>query len=356
MFKIAVIPGDGTGPEVVVEGKKVLNAVCLKNNVKIEFQDFDFGGDRYLRTGETIDESGLNDLKNFDAIYLGAIGHPDVKPGILEQGILLNIRFFFDQYINMRPVKLFENVPCPLVGKTPKDIDFIVIRENTGGIYTGHGGVTRKGTPHEIATQVMIYDRKTVDRALKFAFDLKKARNSSSTSSKNKPIHLVHKRNVLTYCGDLWFSAYEEMGNQEYPDIPRDYQHIDAAVMWLVKNPEWFDVIVLENLFGDILTDLGAIIQGGMGVAAGGNINPNGISMFEPIGGSAPKYKGKNIINPIAAILASAMMMDVLGEKKVALDIENSVKEVIKKMKSMNAGNMGFSTSEIGDMIAKLCS
>ena len=356
MFKIAVIPGDGTGPEVVAEGKKVLNAACLKNNIKIEFYDFDFGGDRYLRTGETIDNSGLNDLKNFDAIYLGAIGHPDVKPGILEQGILLNIRFFFDQYINMRPVKLFENVPCPLIGKGPKDIDFIVIRENTGGIYTGHGGVTRKGTPDEIATQLMVYDRRTVDRTLEFAFELKRTRNLINTSSKSKPIHLAHKRNVLTYCGDLWFSAYQEMGEQKYSDIERDYQHIDAAVMWLVKNPEWFDVIVTENLFGDILTDLGAIIQGGMGIAAGGNINPNGISMFEPIGGSAPKYTGKNVINPIAAILSASMMMDVLGEKKIAFDIENSVKEVIKKMKSMSANNMGYSTSEIGDMVAKLCS
>ncbi|OHD08398.1 MAG: 3-isopropylmalate dehydrogenase [Spirochaetes bacterium GWC1_27_15] len=356
MYKIAVIGGDGTGPEVVNEGKKVLEASCKKNGVKIEFTNFDFGGERYLKTGETITESAIEDLKNFDAIYLGAIGHPDVKPGILEQGILLKLRFTLDQYINLRPVKLFENVECPIVDKKPEDVDFVVIRENTGGIYTGHGGVTKKGTQDEIASQLMIYDRKTVDRCLKYAFELKQKRNKLSQKYAEKPIHLVHKRNVLTHCGDLWFRAYEEMGNAQYKDMKRDYQHVDAATMWFVKNPEWFDVIVTENLFGDIITDLGAMIQGGMGVSAGGNINPNGLSMFEPIGGSAPKYKGQNIINPIAAILAGSMMMEVLGETKIAEEIEKSVRDVVKQMKSMSAGKMGMSTTDVGDKVAKLCS
>lgn len=355
-YNIAVIGGDGTGPEVVAEGKKVLDAACAKKGVKINFTEFDYGGDRYIKTGETITDKQIEDLKKFDAIYLGAIGHPDVKPGILEQGILLKIRFTLDQYINLRPVKLFENVETPVAGKTPNDIDFVVVRENTGGIYTGHGGVTRKGTKDEIASQLMVYDRRTVDRCLKYAYELKRKRDKASTIYKEKPIHLVHKRNVLTHCGDLWYRAFEEMGNNEYKEIRRDYQHVDAATMWFVKNPEWFDVIVTENLFGDIITDLGAMIQGGMGVSAGGNINPEGISMFEPIGGSAPKYKGQNVINPIAAILAGGMMMDVLGETELASLIEAGVRDTVKKMKSMSAGKMGMSTTQVGDAVAKFCS
>ncbi len=354
-YKIAVMGGDGTGPEVVAEGRKVLDAICKKNGVKLDYTEFDFGGERYLRTGETLPDSAIEDFKKFDAIYLGAIGHPDVKPGILELGILLKLRFALDQYINLRPVKLFPNVETPLKDKKPEDIDFVVVRENTGGIYTGMGGVTKLGTPDEIASQVMVYDRKTVDRCVKFAFELKKKRESQNIG-KDKPIHLVHKRNVLTHCGDLWYRSFEEMGNKEYKNIKRDYAHVDASVMWFVKNPEWFDVIVTENLFGDIITDLGAMIQGGMGIAAGGNINPNGVSMFEPIGGSAPKYQGKNVINPVAAILAGAMMMDILGETKIAKEIEENSTKVIQTLKSMSAGKMGMSTTEIGDKIASLCS
>jgi 3-isopropylmalate dehydrogenase len=356
MYKIAVMGGDGTGPEVVREGIKVLNAACLKNNVKLEYTNYDLGGERYLKTGETLPVSVLEELKKFDAIYLGAIGHPDVKPGILELGILLKIRFELDQYINLRPVKLYNNVETPLKDKKPEDIDFIVVRENTGGIYTGHGGVTRKNTSEEIASQLMVYDRRTVDRCLKYSYELKKKRNANNPKSSEKPIHLVHKRNVLTHCGDLWYRAFEEMGEKEYKNIKRDYAHVDAATMWFVKNPEWFDVIVTENLFGDIITDLGAMIQGGMGIAAGGNINPEGVSMFEPIGGSAPKYTGQNIINPIAAIFAAGMMMETLGEEKIAKDIEIATSKVMQEMKSMNAGKMGMSTTEVGDKIAKYCS
>jgi 3-isopropylmalate dehydrogenase len=351
-YNIAVIPGDGTGPEVIAEGVKVLKTAADKFNFKLDFHYFDYGGERYLKTGKIISDEEVQELKNFDAIYLGAIGHPDVKPGILEKGLLLKIRFDLDQYINLRPVKLYPNVECPIKGKTPEDIDFVVVRENTGGIYTGHGGVTRLGTQDEIATQLMVYDRRTVDRCLKFSFELKKKRNAKSEKSKSKPIHLVHKRNVLTYCGDLWFRAFEEMGEKYYPDIPRDYMHVDATTMWFVKNPEWFDVIVTENLFGDIITDLGAMIQGGMGIAAGGNINPEGVSMFEPIGGSAPKYTGKKMINPLAAIEAGRMMIEFLGEIDAANAIQNAVAATCMKLKSLSAGKMGYNTEEVGDLVA----
>ncbi|MDH4028408.1 MAG: 3-isopropylmalate dehydrogenase [Nitrospirota bacterium] len=353
-YNIAVIPGDGTGPEVVAEAIKVLNAVAGKAGFRISLNYFDFGGERYLRTGETLPEGAIDELKKFDSIFLGAIGHPDVKPGILETGILLKIRFSLDQYINLRPVKLYPNVETPLKDKGPEHIDFVVIRENTGGIYTGHGGATRTGTSEEIATQLMVYDRRTVDRCLRYAFELKKKRNSLNKKYAEKPITLIHKRNVLTHCGDLWYRAFEEMGAKEYPELKRDYNHVDAANMWFVKNPEWFDVAVTENLFGDIITDLGAMIQGGLGVASGGNINPEGVSMFEPMGGSAPKYKGKNVINPMAAIGAAMMMLDSLGEAGSSRAVEAAMIGTMQKMKSQSAGHMGMTTTEVGDMVAKL--
>jgi len=353
-YKIATIPGDGTGPEVVREAVKVVNAAAAKGGFKLEFTEFDFGAARYLKTGETLPDSALAEFKKFDSMFLGAIGHPDVKPGILEAGILLKIRFALDQYINLRPVKLYPNVDTPLKDKGPEDIDFVVIRENTGGIYTGHGGATRVGTSEEIATQLMVYDRRTVDRCLKYAFELKRKRNAANPKYAAKPITLIHKRNVLTHCGDLWYRAFEEMGASQYPDLKRDYNHIDAANMWFVKNPEWFDVAVTENLFGDIITDLGAMIQGGLGVASGGNINPGGVSMFEPMGGSAPKYAGKKEINPMAAIGAAMMMLDSLGETKSAQAIEAAMIATMKKMKSQAAGKMGMSTTEVGDMVAVL--
>lgn len=353
-YKIAVIPGDGTGPEVVAEGTKVLNAAAAKFGFSLEFTKFDFGAERYLRTGETLPDSAISEFREFDSMFLGAIGHPDVKPGILEMGILLKIRFALDQYINLRPVKLYPNVETPLKDKGPEHIDFVIIRENTGGIYTGHGGATRVGTSDEIATQLMIYDRRTVDRCLKYAFELKKRRNADDPKYAEKPITLIHKRNVLMNCGDLWYRAFEEMGEKQYPGLKRNYNHVDAANMWFVKNPEWFDVAVTENLFGDIITDLGAMIQGGLGVSSGGNINPEGVSMFEPMGGSAPKYTGQGVINPMAAIGAAMMMLDTLGEAKASQAIENAMMETMKKMKSQAAGKMGYSTSQIGDLVAGL--
>ena len=345
MYNIAVIPGDGTGPEVIKEGLKALNAVKKKFSISFNFTNYDFGGERYLKTGEVLPPSAVNDLKKHDAIYLGAIGHPDVKPGILEKGILLYLRFALDQYINLRPVKLYPNVYTPIKDKKAEDIDFVVVRENTEGLYCGAGGFLKKGTPDEVAIQESINSRKGVERCLRYAFEFTRKRN------KKKQLTLVGKTNVLTFAFDLWERTFKELA-KEYPDIKTDYAHVDATCMWFVKNPEWFDVIVTDNIFGDIITDLGAMIQGGMGIAAGGNINPYGVSMFEPIGGSAPKYTGKNVINPLAAISAAQMMLETLGEHKAASAIENSIINVISKMESMSAGKMGFSTTDIGDMVA----
>jgi Isocitrate/isopropylmalate dehydrogenase len=347
MLKIGVIPGDGTGPEVVREGLKVLSAVTKKIGIEVKTINYNFGGDNYLRTKELLPESAVKELRTLDAIYLGAIGHPQVTPGILEKGILLNLRFELDQYINLRPVKLYPGVATPLAGKGPAEIDFVVVRENTEGLYTGAGGFLRKGTPHEVAVQESINTRMGAERCIRYAFDFcrKRARKHKLT--------LCGKTNVLTYAWDLWQRTFNEVA-KEYPDITTDYANVDAICMWMVKNPEWFDVIVTDNIFGDIITDLGAMIQGGMGIAAGGNINPKGVSMFEPIGGSAPKYTGKSVINPLAAIAAVQMMLETLGQEKAAKLIEQAIERACAKdMKSMSAGQMGMSTSEVGDLIVK---
>jgi 3-isopropylmalate dehydrogenase len=345
-YKIGVIPGDGTGPEVINEGKKVIEAASKKFGFDLQWTNYNVGGERYLRTGETLPNSVIGEFKVQDALYLGAIGHPDVKPGILEKDILLRIRFELDLYINLRPVKLYPGVDTPLKNKRPQDIDFVVVRENTEGLYTGAGGFFKKGTPDEVAVQESVNTRKGVERCIRFAFNYARKRN------KNKKLTLVGKTNVLTYAFDLWERAFYEVA-KEYPDITTDYTHVDAACMWMVKNPEWFDTLVTDNLFGDIITDLGAMIQGGMGIACGGNINPTAVSMFEPIGGSAPKYTGKNLINPLAAILAGGMMLEFLGEEKASLAIEQSVMRALQSgIKSVEAGKMGIGTREVGDLIA----
>jgi 3-isopropylmalate dehydrogenase len=347
-YNIAVIPGDGTGPEVIAEGIKVLNAASQRFDFKLELDFFDFGGDRYLRTGEVLPASAVEDLGKYHAIYLGAIGHPDVKPGILEKGILLRLRFELDQYVNLRPVKLYPGVDCPLKDKKPEDIDFVVVRENTEGLYTGSGGFLKKGTPDEVAVQESINTRKGVERCIRYAFEYCRKRN------KMNKLTLCGKTNVLTFAFDLWERTFYEVA-REYPGIKADYAHVDATTMWFVKNPEWFDVIVTDNMFGDIITDLGAMIQGGMGIAAGGNINPEGVSMFEPIGGSAPKYKGRNVINPLAAICAGGMMLEHLGEPEAGKTVEKAAMEITgKHIKSLAAGQMGMGTSELGDLAAKL--
>ena len=347
MYKIAVLPGDGTGLEQVNEGLKVLEAAENKFGFKLETEHYDLGGDRYLKTGEILPESVLEELKTFDAIFLGAIGHPEVKPGILEKGLLLNLRFQLDLYVNLRPVKLFPGVSTPLKDKGPEDIDFVVVRENTEGPYAGAGGFLRKGTPQEVAVQESVNTRFGVERCLRYAFEYCRDKRD------RKKLTLCGKTNVLTYSFDLWERAFYEIGI-EFPGVELDYAHVDAISMWMVKNPEWFDVIVTDNLFGDIITDLGAMIQGGMGIAAGGNIHPGKVSMFEPIGGSAPKYTGKGVINPLASICSGAMMLDHLGEGDAADRIEEVVAEVCStKLKSLNAGQMGYSTSEVGDLVAE---
>jgi len=344
-YEIAVIPGDGTGPEVVAEGIKVIEAVAAKCNIGFQFSTYDIGGEHYLTTGETISDQLLDSLAQKDAIFLGAIGHPEVQPGVLEKGILLKTRFALDQYINLRPVKLYEGVYTPLKDKGAEHIDFVVVRENTEGIYAGAGGVLKRGTPDEIATQESINTRKGVERCIRYAFEYCRTRN------KAKKLTLCGKTNVLTYAFDLWERAFYEVA-QEYPDIETDYAHIDALCMWMVKNPEWFDVIVTDNMFGDIISDLGAMIQGGMGIAAGANINPAGVSMFEPIGGSAPKYTGQQKINPIAAILAAQLMLDTIGEKKGATFVDAAVAKVLREdIKDVAAGKMGHSTQEVGDLV-----
>jgi 3-isopropylmalate dehydrogenase len=351
MYKIAVIPGDGIGPEVTKEAMKVLDAAADRFDFKYETEWFDYGGERYLKTGEAIPESAFTDLKNFDAIYLGAIGHPGVKTGILEKEILLNLRFRFDQYINLRPVTLYPGVWTPIKDKGPKEIDFVVVRENTESLYVGIGGNFKKNTPDEIAIQEMVATRKGVERAIRYAYDLTKKRN------KNNTLTLCDKSNVLTYAHDLWQRVFKEVGEKDYPEVKREHAHVDAICMWMVKNPEWFDVIVTDNMFGDIITDLGAMIQGGMGVAASGNLNPDpgGISMFEPIHGSAPKYTNKNVICPIAAIAAVGMMSEYLGEEKAGRTIEDSIKKALgEKMITSLSADGKHKTTEQGDIIAKL--
>ena len=346
MYKIAVIPGDGTGLEMVNEGIKVLDAAGEKFNFKLEKTDYDLGGERYMRTGEVLPPTVLEELKSFDAIFLGAIGHPDVKPGILEKGLLLEMRFQLELYVNLRPVKLFPGVETPIKDKTPEDIDFVVVRENTEGLYAGAGGFLRKGTPYEVAVQESVNTRYGVERCLRYAFEYARDRRS------RKKLTLCGKTNVLTYSSDLWERTFHEIG-PEYTEVERDYAHVDAITMWMVKNPEWFDVIVTDNLFGDIITDLGAMVQGGMGIAAGGNIHPGRVSMFEPIGGSAPKYTGQGVINPLASICAGAMMLEHLGEHEAGQKFEAAVGEVCKKLRSMNAGKMGYSTAEVGDLVVE---
>ena len=367
--RIGVIPGDGTGPEVVREGRKVLEALAKQHRFQLAWQEYDLGGERYLKSGDTLPNSILKELRGVDAIYLGAIGHPDVKPGILEQGILLKLRFELDQYINLRPVKLYPGVWTPLRDKGPEHIDFTVVRENTEGLYAGVGGFLKRGTKQEVALQTSVNTRHGVERCVRFAFEYTRNRRRGNPSTRpstgsglardaappagRRKLTFCGKTNVLTFAHDLWQRVFNEVA-KEYSDVETDYTHVDACCMWMVKNPEWFDVIVTDNMFGDIITDLGAMIQGGMGIVAGGNLNPKGVSMVEPIGGSAPKYTGKGVINPLAAICAGGMLLEYLGQAEAAQQLEQAVMRVTsKKLKSLAAGKMGYSTSEVGDLVVE---
>jgi 3-isopropylmalate dehydrogenase len=346
-YRIAVIPGDGTGPEMMREGLKVLDAVERRFGLRTDRVIHDVGTGRYAQTGEVLPDEVLDELGQVDAIYKGPVGarYPgdEIPPGILERGLILRIRFELDQYINLRPVKLYPGVPCPIVGKGPTDVDFVVVRENTEGMYAGAGGFFKKDTPDEVALQTGVNTRKGVERCMRYAFDLARSRDHKLT--------LVAKTNVLTYAGDLWERTFDAVG-EEYPDVRRDYAHVDAWCVWAIQTPERFDVVVTDNLFGDIITDLAAAIQGGMGVAASGNLNPEGVSMFEQIGGTAPDFAGRNEINPMAAIGALQMMLAHLGEVDAASAVERGMAETFPRLKGMGAGEMGYSTSEVGDMVA----
>jgi len=361
-YKIAIIPGDGIGPEVVAQGLKVLDATSAKFDFTTQRQSFDFGGARYLKTSQVLSDEELNALRAFDAIYLGAVGHPDVKPGILERGILLKLRFSLEQYVNLRPVRLYQNVATPIKNKGPEHIDYVVVRENTGDVYTGEGEIKDKGTTKEVATQIMVYSYAQVERCLKYAFEYVMKRHATTPwkglSEEDKKagfigkLTLCGKSNVLTNVFGLWDRVMAEMA-KSYPKIKLDYVHVDAMCIYLIEAPERFDVIVTTNMFGDIITDLAAVTQGGMGVAPSGNINPGGVSMFEPVHGSAPQFTGKGVANPLAAILTVKLMLEHLKEEKAAQAIDEAVQKVMLKMSSMLVGQMGYSTDQIGDMVVE---
>ncbi|MEW6667730.1 MAG: 3-isopropylmalate dehydrogenase [Thermodesulfobacteriota bacterium] len=346
-YSIAVVPGDGTGPEVVAEGIKALEAVSRRCGVRFQFKEYPLGGKLYLQKGVLLPDEVVTEFRKMDAIYLGAIGHPEVQPGVLERDILLRLRFELDLYINLRPVTLYPGVQTPIRDKGPEDIDFVVVRENTEGAYAGGGGFFKKGTPDEVAVQDSITTRKGVERCIRYAFEYCRNRN------RRRHLTLCGKTNVLIYESELWNRVFLEV-HKEYPDIRTDYQNVDALCMWMIKNPERYDVIVTNNMFGDIITDIGAILQGGLGIAAGGNINPEGTAMFEPMGGSAPKYTGLNKINPMAAIAAAQMMLYHLGEHEASAVLLSAIRAVLQNdLESLDAGRMGYGTKEIGDLVVK---
>jgi len=375
-YKIATVPGDGIGPEVIAEGIKVMRSASDARDISIEFDNFPFGAEHYMKTGETISEKSLDELKDFDAMYFGAIGDPRVPTGVLEGGILLKLRFHFDQYVNLRPVKLYEGVQCPLAGKSAKDVDFYVVRENTEDFYVGLGGRTTmrgeefefrlssgigRGTLYSMKTseatdeeafQIGVLTKRGCRRIMTYAFELAKKKGRTLVTS-------VDKANVINMYA-LWRDTFGEV-SRHYPGIQTEFSFVDAICMWFVKNPEHYQVVVAPNLFGDVITDLGAMIQGGMGLAPGANINPEGISMFEPIHGSAPKYRGLNVVNPIASILAGKMMLEFLAERhddrrmyEAASLVELSTAEILRegRVRTKDIGGSS-STSQVGDAIVK---
>jgi 3-isopropylmalate dehydrogenase len=343
-YRVGVIRGDGTGPEVVGEGLKVLDAV--RGDAAFDLVEFDLGADRYLRTGETLPDDELERLRSLDAIFLGAVGDPRVKPGVLERDLLLRARFGLDQYVNLRPVVRYPGVETLVPSHAESDVNMVVVRENSEGLYAGAGGFQRKGTPYEVAVQESINTRHGVERIVRYAFAL------AMQPHRRRSVTLVHKTNVLTFAGDLYQRVVDELAG-EFPDVETDYVHVDAACIYFLDDPARFDVIVTDNMFGDIITDLGAMIQGGMGIAAGGNINPEGVSMFEPIGGTAPSETGKGTINPLAAIGALEMLLRQLGETTAAERVDRGIRAATSQMRSMRAGQMGFTTTEVGDLVVE---
>ena len=368
-YKVPVIPGDGIGPEIVAEGCKVLEAAADKYNFSLDWKEYSLGAEHYLKTGELVAEETLKELSKYRALFLGAIGDPRVRPGILEKGVLLTMRFYFDQYINLRPVKLLEGVWTPLKDKSPKDIDFVVVRENTEDFYIGIGSRARRGKSHadfeirrslysvkfgldiesdseEIGYQIGEVSREGCQRVIKYAFDLAMKRRRQVSS--------VDKANVLSDIYGFWREVFLDVA-AGYPQVKHDFNFVDAITMWFVKNPEWFDVVVAPNMFGDIITDLGAMIQGGLGLAPGANLNPEGTSMFEPIHGSAPKYKGQNKVNPVATIWSGALLLEHLGQPQAASDIVSAIERNLRegRIKTYDLGGSS-TTSEVGSEIARL--
>ncbi len=349
---IGLLPGDGIGPEVTREGLKVLKAVAGLDGFAYELIEYPYSGAYYLETKELVPNSVIEEWRELDAVLLGAIGHPDVEPGLVERSVILGLRFGLDLYINLRPIKLYAEHLCPLKNKGPDDIDYVVVRENTEGLYAQIGGHLKKGTPDEVALVNGVYTWKGCERACRYAFELAQKRARERNDGSSGRVTLVDKANAIRP-HDIWTRAYAQVA-RDFPDIETDHAYVDACCMWMIKNPEWFDVIVTTNLFGDIITDLGAMLQGGMGIAASGNIHPGQTSMFEPIHGSAPKYAGKNVACPLGAIGAVSMMLDFLGETSGAARIENAVSDLLKSGKVPSAdARSGISTSDMGDMVVE---
>ncbi|MEX2504303.1 MAG: 3-isopropylmalate dehydrogenase [Egicoccus sp.] len=346
--RIAILGGDGIGPEVVAEGLKLLDRLERIEGFTTERVDYDLGGRRYLETGEVLDDETLEELRGFDAIYLGAVGTPDVPPGVIERGLLLKLRFAFDQYVNQRPVKLYPGVKTPVAGLTPDRCDFVVIRENTESVYAGAGGRLYAGTPHEVATQESVNTYHGVERVLRYAFELAQQRDGHLT--------LVHKTNVLVHAGALWMETFERLGDTEFTDVTRDYVHVDAACLYFVTQPERFDVAVTENLFGDIITDLGAAVQGGMGLAASGNLDPTrkAPSMFEPVHGSAPDIVGTGKADPVAAVMSLGQMLAFLGEDAAAARVDRAIAALLSERGDARPDGSAYSTGHVGDQLVEL--
>ena len=345
---LAIIGGDGVGPEVTAQALKVLDAAGQRFGFSTTRTEYDLGGRRYLASGEVLPDSVMAELDEADAILLGAVGTPEVPPGVLERGLLLKLRFAFDQFVNLRPVKLLPGVPTPIAGLTPDRCDMVIVRENTEGMYVGAGGSLFHGTGAEVATQESLNTRHGVERVIRDAF--------ARAQNRRNHLTLVHKTNVLNFAGDLWMRTFTEVGEADFPDVERDYVHVDAMCLYMVTTPERFDVVVTDNLFGDIVTDLGAAVQGGLGLAASGNLNPTGAhpSMFEPVHGSAPDIAGKGWANPVAAVLSLSMALDHLDHADAARAVEDAAAEVLTTMTAMGGPDMGGSTDELGDRIAAI--
>lgn len=349
-YNIGVISGDGVGPEVINEGLKVLHAIMKDGIFDCNLIGYPYSGAHYLKTKELVPDRVIDEWRTLDAVLLGAIGHPDVEVGLVERSVILGLRFGLDLYINLRPIKLYAEALCPLKQKGPSDIDFTVVRENTEGEYTQIGGIMKKGTPDEVATSTSIYTRIGVERAIRYGFELARSRAAEN----NRPGHLtmVDKANAIRP-QEIWTRTFAEIG-KEYPDIRQDHAYVDAFAMYMIQQPERYDVVVTTNLYGDIITDLGSMLQGGIGIAASANLHPGQTSMFEPIHGSAPDIAGKNISCPLGAIMAVSMMLDYLGEKDSAKRIENSVAHLLAsgRIKSADARS-GISTSQMGDLVVE---